>query len=208
MKKPNVTDDFNLRNTLMSVGLTLIDSGSNIRDYIHCLTFKKELKLYEEALGESRFSISVGIDFCRDVNDIVVIHAIETYDLLQNFIAEFCAENGTYRDEVLLSDIANREILRFGPIQGRKRMDELNYDETAVIYYQMLKNIIKSLYYNCCAITLETYQIPWQVKTNIYYTVNTNFRFLNHYHYDVAKLVGLIKELQYRVVSMEAILGK
>lgn len=208
MKNPKPTDEFTLRNTLWGVGIILIDSNSHIQDYFHSLSFKKELKDYQKELGESRFRIAVGVDFCRSVSDIVVCHGLEVYDLLTAFMEDFFAENGTFIKDILFDDIANREFLRFGPKEDPHKLDSQNYDETALAYCQFLKKIIKSLYYSCCAITLESYNIPHQMKTNIYYTVNTNFRFLNQDHYDVAKLVSLIKDLQYRVVSLNAILQK
>ncbi|MEO5909482.1 MAG: hypothetical protein ABIP95_01280 [Pelobium sp.] len=208
MKNPKPTDEFNLRNTLWGVGVILIDSNSHIHDYIHSLSFKKELKEYEKEFGESRFRIAIGLDFCRSVNDIIVRHGLETCDLLKAFLEDFYAENGTFCHELLCDDIANREHLRFGPKEEHGKLDSQNYDETALAYCQFLKKIIKSLYYSCCAITLESYQIPHKMKTNIYYTVNTNFRFLDRNQYDIKKFISLIKALQYRVVSINAILQK
>lgn len=144
VKNPKATDVFNLRNTLWGVGVTLIDSNSHIQDYFHSLSFKKELKTYEQEFGASRYRICVGVDFCRSVSDIIVIHGLETYDLLAAFMEEFFAENDMFKDEVLIDDLGNRECLRFGPHEDHDKVDKQNYDEAALAYCQFLKKIIKS----------------------------------------------------------------
>jgi hypothetical protein len=207
MKNPRVTDEYDVRDCLKGVAMLSIDSSSHLHDYFHYLTFKKEFKEYDAEFGKTLYRTCIGTDFCKSVEDPIVRHACNTYDLLLNFRTAFFAENAFFRTEILYDEIANREFLRFEPKDRGYAPDGLTYEEAVIAYGKFLKQLIKSLYYSCCAITISSYQIPHQMKTNIYYTARSDFRFLNTTNYDVANIIKLISALQRRVVSLKLLLS-
>ena len=208
MKNPKITDPFIPGNVLKGIALMLIDSRSTVHDYMHTLTFKTEFKEYEEELAHPRFTICIGIDFCRQVQTPIVRHGCSLYNQFTKVLVAFCKENGFFEHEILSSDIANYELLRYYPKSEKTSLEKLTYKELAISYHSYLKRMLKSFYYFACAFTIGGHQIPHIIKTNIHYTINDNFIYLNQNHHEVANLIQWIKAMQLEIAKLKRLIDQ
>ena len=198
-KQTSKHDQFEMSTFIPGLAVIFHDIFFELHNFTYYMTFKKEMKEYYYEFNDSYEKPVVDLDFFDDVNDPVVQHCQKIAGLISDCWLPYLLRHGL-DDELLFDDEAIRESGRYGPSTVRT-FKKKSYSFMKLSYERFLEHIALSLYYSCCALTLNSYLIPLKMRVNIDYSDQGSFRYLNMDNYDVAVLTELISTINEERIS-------
>lgn len=194
--KTSSKDHFELKLCIGGLAMALIQMNSRLYEYAYYLTFKRTFKNYTKEFNDPWEMPIDDHEFFWDIADPYVQQCIKSMGLLSDAIEALLLRNGLYAQDVLNNFGFGRESERYIPNQWIP-LHKKSYKSVTFYCEYYLEEIINTLYYYACALTLRSYTIPVVMRTKLDYSPTGSFRFLNLDDNEVASMVDLLSELNY-----------
>ena len=186
------TDPFDKQICITALATTLIELYSCILDFTYFFTFKKELKCYEADFKDPDLQPIEDLNFFKKINDPVVKHSLLISAVLIDFSTAFNLRHGLdAADLIVYQNVSYEEVERYLPKRTLSMVNK-SYARLFFYYERYLEESINCLYYYCCILSLEHYQLPLSMKKQINQISEHSFRMVNTEHNEVALLANLI----------------
>jgi hypothetical protein len=207
MKLTKSTDEFELQQCIDALGRFLIDTHSTLYDFSYYLTFKKSLKSLACEFKDPNENHIFDIEFFEDIDDPIVRHSMRMWNLIVDYLTLFLKRYGLDDVQLLEDDNAEVQAKRYAPL-GIRRKSRSSYKREAVNYRFYGEQLSNSFYYYACALSVQSYRIPFAMRVQVEYSNSGSFRLLNIENYEVASLIGLIDNLQEKQLELEKLMIK
>lgn len=194
MKKATKQDEFHLQTFLQGLGLMLLTVDTNFYEYCYHITFKTVFKTYKLIFNEP-YEKPVDAEFFRTIENPTVQHCCKLQDLIYSYYEGLAIRACLLEDLLLEDESLTPEANRYAPKMITAFYNK-SYSYMVFNYQRYLEEINNTLYYYCCALTLNSYQIPLKMRVRLDYTYQGSFRYLNLDNPEVAHLIDLMLAIE------------
>lgn len=189
--KANKNDVFDKAVCIEALATVLIELYSCLWDFTYFFTFKKELKCYEADFRDPHLQPVDDLDFFKNINDPVVKHGVIISSVLIDFSEAFNLRHGLDAQALVgYENVSYEEVERYLP---KRPLSMVNKSYARLFFYfeRYLEESINCLYYYCCALSLESYQLTPAMKKQLNQINEHSFRVVNTEDNEVALLANL-----------------
>jgi hypothetical protein len=193
MKSTSKHDLYNREYCLGGLAACTVNLYSRLLDFSYTLTFKKELKNYEKEFDDPDDKPIIDLDFFLGINDPAVKLSMQCVNLLLSFFNGLVLRHGIDAEDCVHD--YNIEADRYAPmtrIIGKRN----SYRKVRQYFEHYVEQLSYTLYYYACALSVNSYGIPVQMRVGIDFSSTRSFRLLNVDDFEVASLIDVINEIE------------